>query len=108
MTQSQALSQLHVGGPPAFTYTATLFGSPNCRMRPPASNRRRMGAVYRLCDISRGDCRIGYIFFRNFVQPSYEALDIALPHLWPRAWASSCSISATTAVAWGTPLDRWP
>jgi len=31
-----------------------------------------MGAVYRLCDISRGDRRIGYIFFRNIVQPSYD------------------------------------
>ena len=65
----------------------------------PAGTRHEAHMVKRLVTIptvsltrvySLGGRRVGYMFFRNFVEPSYE----------PRAWTSSCSISATTAGGW--------
>ena len=53
--------------------------------------------------------KVGYVFFRNFVEPSFAALDEAFAMLnATRGAASSCSTCATTAAGWSRSRSTSP
>ena len=59
--------------------------------------------------LDAGGTRVGYLHFRNFVQPSVAALDAAFAQLRDggrrRSWCSTC---ATTAAGWSPSPSTWP